>query len=249
MRTNIVYVKTLDDKEDVVHLVKKYNLLAIPVLDTEMCMVGIVTVDDAMDVLQEENTEDLTLMAAISPSEETYFGTSVLQHAKNRITWLLVLMLSATITGAIITHYESAFAMMPILVSFLPMLMNTGGNCGCQSSTLIIRSLALAEVNFSDFFRIVFKEFRISLIISIVLSTVNGLRIYLIHRDLMLSLVVSLSLIATIVTAKIIGVALPLLAKKVNLDPAIMAAPLITTIVDATSITVYFSIAVKLFGV
>lgn len=249
METEIISVSTFDDKEEVARLFSKYDLLAIPVLDTDGCMVGIVTVDDAMDVVVEEATEDITLMAAMNPSEKSYFETSVLEHAKNRILWLLVLMLSATITGTIITRYEDAFAVIPLLVSFIPMLMDTGGNCGSQSSTLVIRGLALGEITFSDIFRVIFKEFRISFLVGIVLAAANGIRILIMYRNPALALVIGCSLMATIVLSKLIGCMLPLLAKKVHLDPAIMAAPMITTIVDTCSILIYFNVATLVFHI
>ena len=247
METHVIWTYTHEDRENVAKMFGKYDFLAIPVVDTEQYLVGIVTVDDAMDVIEEETTEDMTKMAAMSPSEESYFETSVLNHAKHRILWLLVLMLSATITGTIITTYEGAFSTIPLLVAFIPMLMDTGGNCGSQSSTLIIRGLALDEIKFKDFFKVIFKEFRISLIVSMVLATVNGLRIFLMYRDLTLAIVVGCTLVCTIVMAKVIGCILPLIAKKCKLDPAIMAAPLITTIVDTCSILVYFNIATHFF--
>lgn len=247
METEMISVKTHDDQEEVAHLFSKYGLLALPVLDNDGCMVGIVTVDDAMDVMVDETTEDITLMAAMSPSEKRYFDTSVLEHAKNRFVWLLVLMLSATITGMIITRYEEAFAAMPLLVSFIPMLMDTGGNCGSQSSTLIIRGLALEEIQFKDIFRVMFKELRIALLVSVGLALANGLRIFIMYRDMKLAVVIAFSLIGTVVLAKLIGCVLPLFAKKVHLDPAIMAAPLITTLVDTCSIIIYFTIATQVF--
>ncbi|MDC7290805.1 magnesium transporter [Blautia schinkii] len=247
METEIISVKTSDDKEEVGRLFSKYDLLALPVLDVSSRMVGIVTVDDAMDVVVDEATEDITLMAAINPSEKPYFDTSVLQHAKNRIVWLLILMLSATITGTIITKYENAFEAIPILVSFIPMLMDTGGNCGSQSSTLIIRGIALGEIEFRDIFRVMFKEFRVSLAVGAVLALANGIRILLMYKNASLALVIAISLVATIILSKLIGCILPLLAKKVRLDPAIMAAPLITTLVDTCSILIYFKIATLVF--
>ena len=210
-------------------------------------MVGIVTFDDAMDVLEEETTEDMALMSAITPNEKSYFATSVLDHAKHRIVWLLVLMLSATFTGMIITHYEDAFQVMPLLVSFIPMLMDTGGNCGSQSSTLIIRGLALDEIHFSDIFRVMFKEFRISLVVGIGLAIANGIRLLIMYQNPAIAFVVGCSLIGTIILSKLIGCTLPILAQKVKLDPAIMAAPLITTIVDACSVIIYFKIATMVF--
>ncbi len=247
METEIISATTHTDQEEVAQLFSKYGLLAIPILDTGGLMVGIVTVDDAMDVMVEEATEDITIMAAMNPSEKSYFETSVFSHAKNRIVWLLVLMLSASITGAIITRYEDAFSSIPLLVSFIPMLMDTGGNCGSQSSTLIIRGLALNEIRFRDIFKVIFKEFRIALIVSVVLAFANGLRIFLVYHDMKLAVVIGLSLIATVILSKLIGCVLPLAAKKVHLDPAIMAAPLITTLVDTCSIIIYFSIATQVF--
>ena len=248
METNIIYADTHEDKESVAKLFSKYDFLALPIVDTEGCLVGIVTVDDALDVMQDEATEDISKMAAMSPSEDSYFNTSILNHAKNRIGWLLILMLSATVTGSIIARYEGAFATIPLLVSFIPMLMDTGGNCGSQSSTLVIRGLALDEITFKDFFKVVFKEFRISLLVSVILSLVNSLRILIMYKDASLAIVVGLSLVFTVILAKIIGCMLPLIAKKCKLDPAIMAAPLITTIVDTFSIIVYFGIATKIFS-
>ena len=248
METEIISVGTHTDKEDVAQLFTRYDFLAIPVLDAEGLMVGIVTFDDAMDVMVEEATEDITKMAAINPSEKTYFETSVFAHAKNRIPWLLILMFTSIITGTIITKYENAFAAIPLLVSFIPMLMDTGGNCGSQSSTLIIRGIALSQIRFQDIFRVVFKEFRISLIVGSVLAVTNGIRIMIQYDDPALALVIALSLIGTVVAAKLVGCMLPLLASKAHLDPAIMASPLITTLVDIFSILIYFNIATMLFN-
>ncbi|MBO4213645.1 MAG: magnesium transporter, partial [Lachnospiraceae bacterium] len=249
MESNVITVNTLDDKEDVAKMFNKYDFLALPVVDTENRLVGIVTVDDAIDVLQDENTEDITKMAAIYDASDTYFKTSIFKHAKNRIVWLLVLMLSSTITGIIITKYENAFAVVPLLVSFIPMLMDTGGNCGSQASTLIIRGIALDEIVFKDIFKVIFKEFGVSIIVGVILSIVNGLRIYLFYHDLNIAIVVAMSLICTIMLAKFIGGVLPLVAKKLRLDPALMAAPLITTVVDTCSILVYFRIATVFFHI
>ena len=248
METEIISVGTHTDKENVAQLFTRYDFLAIPVLDAEGLMVGIVTFDDAMDVMVEEATEDITKMAAINPSEKTYFETSVFAHAKNRIPWLLILMFTSIITGTIITKYENAFAAIPLLVSFIPMLMDTGGNCGSQSSTLIIRGIALSQIRFQDIFRVVFKEFRISLIVGSVLAFTNGVRIMIQYDDPALALVIALSLIGTVVAAKLVGCMLPLLASKAHLDPAIMASPLITTLVDIFSILIYFNIATVLFN-
>ncbi|WP_270606981.1 magnesium transporter [Coprococcus sp. LG100-32] len=247
METEIISVGTHTDQEETARLFSKYDLLALPVVDLDNRMVGIITVDDAMDVMADEATEDISIMGAVNPSEKTYFETSVFSHAKNRFLWLLILMLSSTITGTIITQYENAFAAIPLLVSFIPMLMDTGGNCGSQSSTLIIRGLALDEIRFKDIFRVIFKEFRVALLVSLGLALANGLRIFIMYKDLKLAVVIGLSLICTVILSKIIGCILPLFAKKINLDPAIMAAPLITTLVDTCSIIIYFTIATHIF--
>ena len=247
METEIISVYTHSDQEQVAQLFTKYDLLALPVIDQDGRMVGIVTFDDAMDVMVDEATEDITKMAAINPSEKTYFETSVLQHAKNRIPWLLILMFTSIITGTIITRYENAFAAIPLLVSFIPMLMDTGGNCGSQSATLIIRGIALDEIRFTDLFKVMFKEFRISLIVGAFLAVAYGVRIFIQYHNPGLAVVIACSLMGTVIMAKLVGCTLPLLAKKVNLDPAIMASPLITTLVDTFSILIYFNIATVLF--
>ena len=247
MEENYVCIHTTDDQEDAAKLFRKYGLVAVPVLDLEDFMVGIVTFDDAISVLTEETTEDMHKMAAMASSEDSYLKTSVFRHAKNRIVWLLVLMFSASITGAIITRYEDAFAAIPLLVSFIPMLMDTGGNCGSQSSTIVIRGLAVDELHYSDSFRIVWKEFRVSLLVGSALAAANGLRIYLVYHNANLAAVIAVSLMGTILVAKLVGCILPVAAKRINLDPAIMAAPLITTIVDTCSIVIYFQIATLVF--
>ena len=256
METNITYMGTLDDREAVARMFDRYDFLALPVVDGESRLVGIITVDDAIDVIQEENTEDIEKMAAILPSEDSYLKTPTWKHAKNRFFWLLFLMLSATVTGGIISAYENAFTAIPILVAFVPMLMGTGGNCGSQSSTLIIRGLALEEIKFRDFFKVLFKEIRIALLVGVVLALVNGARIFLVYwnnGDVLaqaslweLSLISGLSLIGIVVLAKSIGCILPMLAKKCKLDPALMAAPLLTTILDTCSVLIFFSIAMKI---
>ena len=248
METEIISVSTLTDKEDVAHQLRKYDLLALPVLDTDGLLVGIVTFDDAMDVMVEEATEDITKMAAVSPSEKTYFEVSAWEHAKRRIPWLLVLMFSSIITGTIITRYENAFAAIPLLVSFIPMLMDTGGNCGSQSSTMIIRGMSVDEIKLKDFLKVIFTEFRISLVICVILAIVNGVRIWIMSGDLQIATVVSLSIIFIVIISQFIGCSLPMLAKRCKLDPAVMAAPLITTIVDATSILIFFNIATRFFN-
>ena len=248
MKTEFIYAYTSDDKEDIAKKMRKYGLIALPVLDIEDCIVGIVTFDDAIDVLTEETTEDMQKMAAIVANDKPYLTTSVWEHARSRIVWLLILMFSATLTGSIISNYEHAFEVMPVLVSFIPMLMDTGGNCGSQSSTLIIRGLAIDEIKFSDFFKVVFKEFRISIVVGIMLGIANGIRIVLLNHDVYLAFVVSASIVVTVMISKFVGCVLPIIAKKFKMDPAIMAAPLITTIVDTLAIMVYFSIASQIFN-
>ena len=248
MDENVIYSRTLDDQEQVANQINKYGLVAIPILDHEDCMVGIVTVDDAMLVLQDETTEDISIMAGVSPNEDSYFGTSVFQHAKNRSLWLMLLMLSATVTGEILGRYEDAMAVMPVLITFIPMLMGTGGNCGSQSSTLVIRGLAVGEIEFQDIFRVLFKEIRVAVVVGLMLAVVNGLRIYIMYdQNVMLAVALGLTMIAVVSMAKCIGCILPLLAKKLGLDPAIMAAPLITTILDTCTILVYFNIVTAFF--
>ena len=248
MDENVLYARTLDDQEHVANMINKYGLVAIPVIDHEDCLVGIVTVDDAMLVLQDETTEDISIMAGVSPNEDSYFETSVFQQAKNRTPWLMLLMLSATITGEILGYYEQAMAAMPILITFIPMLMGTGGNCGSQSSTLIIRGLAVGEIEFSDIFKVIFKEIRVALVVGTLLAFVNGVRICIMYdRNIMLAVALGITMIAVVMMAKCIGCILPLLAKKIGLDPAIMAAPLITTILDTCTILVYFNIVTTMF--
>lgn len=242
MDKNFITVNTEDDKEDVAKLTRRYGLLALPVVDQEDFLVGIVTVDDAMGVLQDETTEDINKMAAILQTDETYFEMSIWEHAKNRIPWLLFLMLSATVTGMILNHYGPIIALMPVLVSFIPMLMDTGGNCGSQSSSLVIRGLAVDEIGFKDLFKVIYKEMRIALIVGLLLALVNSLRIYIMYEQIGLAFILGLTLIVTIFMAKLVGCTLPLFADKLGLDPAIMAAPLITTIVDSASILLYFSL-------
>lgn len=250
METNIISVDTKVDKEDVARMFRKYDFLAIPVVDSGNRLVGIVTFDDAMDVINEENTEDFSKMAAVTPNDESYFKTGIFKHAMHRIGWLCILMISATITGILTDRYNNVFITVPILVSFMPMIMDTGGNCGSQSSVLIIRGLALDEIEFKDFFKVVFKEFRIAIMVSAVLAGVNGLRIYLMYgHDILLSAAVSVSIIFTVIFSKLIGSSLPMLAKKCGLDPAIMATPLISTIVDCCSLFIYFNVAMKMLNI
>ncbi len=255
METNIIYVNTHDDQEEAASLINKYGMIAIPVVDNDMRMVGIVTVDDAMEVIEEETTEDMSMMAGIvAPSEDSYFETSVWQHAKSRFPWLLILMLSATLSGLVLGYFEDAILALPILNTFITMLTGTGGNCGSQSSTLIIRGLAVDEIDFKDIFKVLFKELRVALLVGAMLAVVNGIRIVVMYHgnpdinEVMLASVLGITMICTVLLSKIIGCALPLLAKKCKLDPALMAAPLITTLVDAGTILIYFVIATRMLG-
>lgn len=243
METNVIKVSTLEDKENVAKTFSKYNFLALPVVDKEDKLVGIVTFDDAIDVIQDEATEDLEKMAAIAPSEDSYFTTGTFTHAKNRIVWLLVLMLSATVTGGIITKYENAFAAIPLLVSFIPMIMGTGGNCGAQSSTLIIRGLATDEIEVRDILKVIWKEIRVAIVVGLTLAILDGLYVLIRYQNPMLALTLGLTLMLTVILAKLIGCCLPLLAKVLKLDPALMASPLITTIVDTCSVLIFFNVA------
>ena len=250
METNLLYVNTHDDQEEAAAMINKYGLIAIPVVDKEMRMVGIVTVDDAIDVIEEETTEDMSMMAGIvAPSEEDYFVTTTWEHAKSRFPWLLFLMLSATLSGLVLGHFEAALITMPILNTFVPMLTGTGGNCGSQSSTLIIRGLATDEIEFRDILKVIFKELRVAALVGAMLAIVNGIRVVIMYHDPMLAFTLGITLLCTVVLAKTIGCTLPLFAKKCGLDPALMAAPLITTLVDTGTILIYFTIATKIFGI
>ena len=247
IRGDYISVRTTDDREFAANLFRRYGLIAIPVVDTEGCIVGIVTFDDAIGVLTEETTEDMQKMAAMEANTEPYLKTPVWKHAKHRIVWLLVLMVSAGITGAIISRYEAAFAAVPLLVAFIPMIMDTGGNCGSQSSTLIIRGLAVDELHFSDTLSILWKELRVSLIVGVALAAVESAFIMIKYNDLKLALVVSAALLCTVACAKVTGGLLPVAAKRLGLDPALMAAPLITTVVDTVAMFIYFTIASAVF--
>ena len=248
MDENVLCARTLDDQEKVAAMIEKYSLVAIPIIDHENCLVGIVTVDDAMTVLQDEATEDISIMAGVTPNEDSYFGTSVFQHAKNRALWLMLLMLSATVSGEILAHYESAMAVMPILITFIPMLMGTSGNCGSQSSTMVIRGIAVGEIEFKEFFKVVFKEIRIAILVGLMLAVVNGIRVYIMYdQDIMLAIAIGITIIAIVCMAKCIGCTLPLFAKKIGLDPALMAAPLISTIMDTCTILMYLAIITAFF--
>lgn len=249
MDENTVHIHTLDDQEEVGKLFGKYNETSLPVLDKDEHLVGIITLDDAIDVIKEEAEEDFEIMAAVTPNDETYMKTSVFKHAGHRIIWLLLLMISSAISGAIINNYETAFATIPILVAFIPMIMDTGGNCGSQAATLIIRGLALDEIKTKDILKVLWKELRVSLGVGLILAICNGIRIYIQYQNLQLSIVVGITLILTAIMAKMLGGLLPILAKKLKLDPAIMASPLITTIVDSASVFAFFSVAVAIMNI
>jgi magnesium transporter len=243
MKSNFNFVYTTDDQEMVAGLFKKYSLLSLPVVDKEQRLVGIITVDDVVQIIEKENTEDFEKMAALSPSDDPYLKTSVFELAKHRMLWLLVLMLSATLTGGIIASFENALALLPVLVAFIPMLMDTGGNAGSQTSTLIIRGMALGEITTKDILKVLWKEVRIGVLCGAGLGAINFVRVYAMYgKNVRLALTVTASLLITVVIAKSAGCILPILAKKVKIDPAIMAAPLITTIVDAGSLFIYFII-------
>ena len=257
MDKNIISVSTLDDQETVAMALSKYDFLALPVVDTENRLVGIVTVDDAIDVLQEETTEDIEKMAAILPSDKPYLKTGVFETWKARTPWLMILMLSATFTGIILTHFENSLAACAILTSFIPMLSGTGGNSGTQASTAIIRALSLGEVRFSDSLQVLWKEFRVSICCGICLAAANFAKMMVVDRWLMhnpsvtpmVALVVCCTLVGTVVCAKLVGCTLPILAEKVGFDPAVMASPFISTIVDSLSLLIYFRFATILLGI
>ncbi|MEE1329843.1 MAG: magnesium transporter [Acutalibacteraceae bacterium] len=259
MDENIIYANTLDDKEEVAGQFEKYDLMALPVVDKENRLVGIVTVDDAIDVIQEEATEDIEKMAAILPSDKTYFRTSVFSTFKARIPWLMLLMISATFTGAIISSFEAKLTVLPALIAFIPMLMDTGGNSGSQSSVTIIRSISLGDIQFKDIGRVVWKELRVALCCSVVLAAINFVKMWLVDYMILHTFdpgkqfaeiaVVCLTLFFTVIVAKLIGCVLPIIAKKIGFDPAVMASPFITTIVDAISLFIYFNIAIAVLKI
>ena len=245
MNTNFVSVLTKDDQEEIAALFRKYDLTTMPVVDHEDRLVGVITVDDIVDVIDQENTEDIQKMAAMNPSDEEYLKESVISLAKHRILWLLVLMISATFTGMVIKKYEEVLQSAVYLAVFIPMLMDTGGNAGSQSATLVIRGIALEEIEFSDIFKVIWKEFRVSVLVGFILSAVNFVRIYYFTKSgLETSLVVAISMFLTVIMAKVIGGVLPLIAKSLKIDPAIMASPLITTIVDTAALIIYFQLSV-----
>ncbi len=249
MNTNIISVYTLDDQETVASVFKKYDFVTMPVVDNENRLVGIITIDDIVDIIDQENTEDFQKMAAIQPIDDEYLKTGVFTLAKKRIVWLFVLMISATFAGSIIESFQSILQTVVVLVAFIPMLMNTGGNAGSQSSTLIIRGLAMGEINLNDYLRVLWKELRVGVVVGSALSIANFLRIFFIEKtSLKVSLAVCVSLFLTVILAKVIGSILPIIAKRLKLDPAIMAAPIITTIVDGTSLFIYLTAATYLLG-
>ena len=256
MERNYICVQTLDDQEETARALGKYDFLALPVVDTENRLVGIVTVDDAIDVLQEETTEDMEKMAAMLPTDKPYLRTSAFDTFKSRIPWLLLLMVSATFTGQIISSFEDALSAFTILTAYIPMLMDTGGNCGSQASVTVIRGLSLGEIEFSDLIQVVWKECRVALLCGTVLAGANFAKLMLLDRmvfhnpiTVTVAAVICLTLVCTVFAAKIVGCMLPLLAKKIGFDPAVMASPFITTIVDALSLLIYFRFASFLLGI
>ena len=255
METNVIYVDTFEDKEEVANLFNKYDFLAMPVVDKETRLVGIITVDDVIDVIQEEHTEDIEKMAAMLPSEKPYLKTSSFEIFKNRIPWLMLLMISSTFTGKIISSFEETLAACVVLTAFIPMLMGTGGNSGGQASVTIIRGLSLGDVEMKDIFKILGKELIVSLLCGVALAVVNFGKMLIVDNGVILasgqnpitvSLVVSLTLLVTVVCAKLVGCSLPILVKRLGFDPAVMASPFVTTIVDAISLLIYFVIAIKI---
>ena len=244
METNIISANTLDDQEKVAKDMAKYNLTTIPIVDQENRLVGIVTVDDAIDVIQEENTEDIEMMAAITPTDKPYISTGFFETYKKRIPWLLLLMISATFTGAIITRYENALGKYVILTAYIPMLMDTGGNAGSQASVSIIRGLSLDEIEFGDIFRIQGKELLVAFLCGFTLAVANFVKLLIFDKvEVVIAAVVCMTLFLTVAVAKLVGCTLPILAKRVGFDPAVMASPFITTIVDALSLIIYFQLA------
>ena len=251
METNMITVNTHADKEEVANLLNKYDFLALPVVDVENCMVGIVTIDDAMDVILEEAEEDIQMMSGITPTDKPFLKTSVFEIFKTRIPWLLILMVSSTFTGIIISSFETALEKLVVLTAFIPMIMGTGGNSGSQASVTVIRGLSLGEVDIKDVLKVLWKELRVSILCGVVIAVATFLKVYFIdgfvmgteNVSLIVSAVVALTLCVTVIAAKLIGCVLPLLAKKIGFDPAVMASPFITTLVDAISLLVYFGIA------
>ena len=262
METHVISVSTLEDKEDVAQTFSKYNFIALPVVDKEDRLVGIstvaglITVDDAIDVMEEETTEDIEKMAAMLPTDKPYLKTSVWETYKSRIPWLLLLMVSATFTGQIIARFEDALSAFAILTAYIPMLMDTGGNCGSQASVTVIRGISLDEIEFSDLFRVIWKEIRVAVFCGATLAAANFVKLMLVDKmifgnpiTITVALVICLTLVVTVFAAKVVGCTLPLLAKKIGFDPAVMASPFITTVVDAISLMIYFNFASLLLGI
>lgn len=244
MTKNTVSVNTQMDKEDVAHIFTKYGCIVVPVVDSEERLVGIVTVDDAMNVIRDETTEDIDKMAAITPSDKPYLKLSTFDIYKSRIPWLLLLMVSATFTGSIITHFQDALSSYLVLVASIPMLMDTGGNCGSQASVTIIRGISLQEIKFADTFKVIWKELRVSVMCGLSLAVINFLKLIFIDRiEIIIAAVICMTLVLTVIIAKLVGCIMPILAKRIGFDPAVMASPFITTIVDALSLFIYFKIA------
>jgi len=250
METNVVSVNTLMDQEDVAKQFKKYDFTAMPVVDNENRLVGIITVDDIVDIMEEETTEDIEKMAAIVPSDKPYMKTSVFETWKKRIPWLLLLMVSATFTGSIMKNFEEALGAIPALSFFIPMLMDTGGNAGGQASVTVIRGLSLEEIAFKDFFKVCWKEMRVAFLCGVTLAACNFLKLLFFDKvGVMIAFVVCITLIVAIFVAKLVGCSLPMVAKRLGFDPAVMASPFITTIVDALSLIVYFAVATNILGI
>ena len=250
MSDNVISVGTLTDQEEVARMFQKYDFTTMPVVDNEGRLVGIITIDDVVDILQEEVTEDIEKMAAILPTDKPYMKTSTFETWKKRIPWLLLLMISATVTGKIITHYENALGAYVVLTSFIPMLMDTGGNAGGQASVTIIRGLSLAEIEWQDIFKVIWKEIRVAFICGVTLAIAGFAKIMIFdHVSVLVALVVCLTLVVTVIFAKIVGCSLPMIAQKIGFDPAVMASPFITTIVDALSLLIYFQFATRMLGI
>lgn len=249
MEENVITISTLMDQEEVSRQFQKYDFDAMPVVDSEQRLVGIITVDDVMDIIEQEATEDIEMMAAITPTDKPYMKTSVLETFKKRIPWLLFLMISATFTGKIIQSYEAALASYAVLTMYIPMFMDTGGNAGGQSSVTIIRSISLGEVQFRDMLRIIWKEIRVAMLCGLTLAVVNFGKLMVIDRvGMQVALIVCLTMVVTVLVAKLVGCTLPMIAKQIGFDPAVMASPFITTIVDAVSLVIYFQIATRMLG-
>ena len=250
MHENVVHIHTMMDQEEVARQFQKYDFIAMPVVDNEERLVGIITVDDIVDILQEEATEDMEMMAAVMPSDKPYMRMGIFEIAKKRMPWLLLLMISATLTGSVLTRFEDALMACSVLLAYIPMLMGTGGNAGGQTSVTIIRGLSLNEIEFEDAFKVIWKEIRIAVVCGVILAGANFLKLLWFDKvGIMVAAVVCLTLVVVVLLAKIVGAALPILAKKIGFDPAVMASPFITTILDVLSLVVYFKIATTMLGI